>query len=610
MITKFIHKNLTNVVIILVIIVFCTTGSYWWITYTNTSYIKTQKQLNLASNSCQTLMLDIAMHQELDSGPRQINSESGEMLQRLINEINIANPARFNPSIKTLPMEFERLVSLWQSGLSAQVRKASNETNLYINTSDRTGLIKNLNYLCTGFKQISDEIENIVASNLTINNILHSFSIVILSLLAYLIFNHYRILYSKDLSGNNTNNHNEDGANTSHSYEINNNSLTTDNKTEIQQYISSLNIAHEALIQLVEEPESTEPFSLLLNEINKLTNATSSAIYITSNSTPQLTLLAATDINDQGWSDTVPSRILPKVTSFDKTNKITEIYEETVQPEYKYICVQLHQGAQDFSLLVLKLALNINITDSIILTLLEYSDRLANIVSSVRLARVKLRHAQYEERAVIARELHDSLAQSLSYLKIQTSRLQSILTGSDIQAYSKSMEIDAMMQDLRSNLNIAYRHLRELISTFRLTMGGKNFSQALTDSVEEFEKRSSIAFDIDNRLPADILSVIEETQLLHIIRESLSNVVRHSQAKSALISIHYDESGQITTLIEDDGIGLLDISNPEQHFGIIIMQERAHSISGNISLTERVNGGACLKIVFRASKHIDETSNF
>ena len=243
------------------------------------------------------------------------------------------------------------------------------------------------------------------------------------------------------------------------------------------------------------------------------------------------------------------------------------------------------------------------------MTLLEHSNRLANIISSVRLARLKLRHAKYEERAVIARELHDSLAQSLSYLKIQTSRLQNILTDSDIQAYSKAMEIDAMMQDLRSNLNIAYRHLRELISTFRLTMDGKNFSQALTDSVEEFSKRSGIAFDIDNRLPADILTVTEETQLLHIIRESLSNLVRHSQAKIALLSIHYNNSGQVTTMVEDDGIGLPDISNPEQHFGIIIMQERAHSIGGNISLNERADGGARLKIVFHASKYIAGKSN-
>ncbi len=180
----------------------------------------------------------------------------------------------------------------------------------------------------------------------------------------------------------------------------------------------------------------------------------------------------------------MPGKILPKASSFNAKNKIIEVFEKTVQPEYKFVCIGLTQESHDFSLLVLKLATNIEITDATIATLLEHATRLAKIVSSVRLARLKLRHVQYEERAVIARELHDSLAQSLSYLKIQTSRLQNILTSSDIQTYSKSMEIDAMTQDLRSNLNIAYRHLREFISTFRLTMGGGNFSQALSASVE------------------------------------------------------------------------------------------------------------------------------
>ncbi|MCZ6802684.1 MAG: histidine kinase [Proteobacteria bacterium] len=424
----------------------------------------------------------------------------------------------------------------------------------------------------------------IVFSILLINNYIVSSSIIILLLLIYFIFRNYR--------NSNVNGSTEKSA------------QSTDTNPDSQQYSISLDIAFKALTQLVEDPESTEPFILFLNEIEKLTDATSSAIFITPTPASQLTLLLCTDLDDQDWFKAVPFEILPKVASFETTDKIMDIFEETVQAEYKFICVRLHQDSQDLSLLVLKLESNMEISDSKTLTLLEHSNRLADIVSSARLAQLKLRHAQYEERAVIARELHDSLAQSLSYLKIQISRLQSILTGSDIQAYSKSMEIDAMMQDLRSNLNIAYRHLRELISTFRLTIGGKNFSQALMDSVEEFAKRSGIAFDIDNRLPANILTVTEETQLLHIIRESLSNVVRHSQAKFTLLSIHYDKSGQITTVIEDDGIGLPEVSNPEQHFGIIIMQERAHSIGGNISLSERVNGGACLKIVFQASKHI------
>ena len=431
-------------------------------------------------------------------------------------------------------------------------------------------------------------------NTLITNNAMLSLLIIILLISIVCAFFYIRKKHAGSMQKNNIENRSEDKAN---------------NNYERQQYINTLNITHNALLQLIEDPESTEPFILFLNEIDKLTKAISSAIFISTDSSTQLSLLASTEQSDSELFDVVSERILPKIASFETDKKITEIFEETIQPNYKFIWIQLNQDSQGVSLLILKMTHDTELSDATISTLLEYTSRLANIVTSVRKARLKLRQTQYEERAVIARELHDSLAQSLSYLKIQTSRLQKILTDNEIQTFSKYMEVDSMMQDLRSNLNIAYRHLRELISTFRLTMGGKNFSQALSDSVEEFSKRSGIAFDIDNRLPTDILTVTEETQLLHIIRESLSNVVRHSQAKISLISIHYNDIAQVTAIIEDDGIGLPDVSNPEQHFGIIIMQERAHSIGGNISLTERVNGGACLKIVFRASKHIEKTSN-
>ena len=475
----------------------------------------------------------------------------------------------------------------------------SSDNKDIFNAPDRTLFIKRLNSICIDLKNISGLANVKTTPSFSRKIFLYSTSIIFLLLISYFIIRYYRAL--------NPNGHDTNIAKAKFYKVVQSRNIEKDSqKKEKQQYINFAEITHKALLQLVEEPESTEPFTLCLNELLTLTDATSSAIFIRPDTASELTLLACTDLSDPDWSETVPTNILPKVTSFETTEIFSEFFEESVQPEYKFICIQLHHESKYPSLLVLKLMLNINLNDSTNLILLEHSNELAKIVSSICKARLKLRQSQYEERAVIARELHDSLAQSLSYLKIQTSRLQNILTGSDIQNYSKSMEIDAMMQDIRANLNIAYRHLRELISTFRLTMGGKNFSQALSDSVEEFSKRSGIAFDVDNRLPANILTVTEETQLLHIIRESLSNVVRHSQAKFSLISIHFNNLAQVTTIIEDDGIGLPDISNPEQHFGIIIMQERAHSIGGSISLAKRANGGARLKVVFRASKHIKE----
>lgn len=73
------------------------------------------------------------------------------------------------------------------------------------------------------------------------------------------------------------------------------------------------------------------------------------------------------------------------------------------------------------------------------------------------------RLALLEERAVIARELHDSLAQSLAYLKIQASRLQGAMGSPD-----RNGEAAEILSELREGLSGTYRQLRELISTFRM----------------------------------------------------------------------------------------------------------------------------------------------
>jgi two-component system, NarL family, nitrate/nitrite sensor histidine kinase NarX len=88
--------------------------------------------------------------------------------------------------------------------------------------------------------------------------------------------------------------------------------------------------------------------------------------------------------------------------------------------------------------------------------------------------------ALQEERSIIARELHDSIAQSLSYLKIQASLLQPVLADP-----ARRQEAETTLHDLRDGITEAYRQLRELLATFRLKMEG-DFRTLLTSAVEEY----------------------------------------------------------------------------------------------------------------------------
>ena len=105
------------------------------------------------------------------------------------------------------------------------------------------------------------------------------------------------------------------------------------------------------------------------------------------------------------------------------------------------------------------------------------------------------RVALLEERATIARELHDSLAQSLAYMKIQISRLQTTTSSKRSIA-----SIEEIVSELRVGLDGAYRELRELLATFRVHIDVRGLGFALQAAIEEFTQRSNISISLDNRL--------------------------------------------------------------------------------------------------------------
>lgn len=98
-----------------------------------------------------------------------------------------------------------------------------------------------------------------------------------------------------------------------------------------------------------------------------------------------------------------------------------------------------------------------------------------------------------EERAAIARELHDSIAQSLSCLKMQIACLQ-------MQGETLSSASQALVQQMREELNGAYRQLRELLTTFRLQLTEPGLLAALQSTVAEFNPKLGLTIHLDYQL--------------------------------------------------------------------------------------------------------------
>jgi two-component system nitrate/nitrite sensor histidine kinase NarX len=360
----------------------------------------------------------------------------------------------------------------------------------------------------------------------------------------------------------------------------------------------SMDLLHRVLTQLLENPDSTEPFQLLLTHILEICGTEAGAIFVSSDSDGQLIRLATScDDYVERFRELLRHHDIRPPMEIDPPPLVLNL---PTRPDSHYLVQWLTQGQHGYGVLLLEVNSARNaLSKEILASLHSYADYLGGILYSTRRARLKLRNAQCEERAAIARDLHDSLAQSLSYLKIQASLLQSALArNSD---HENIAELSNTIVEMRNTLNVAYRHLRELITTFRLTMHGKTFAQALEESIDEFERRSAIAFDLDNRLPAGLLGAGEEMQVLHIVREAIGNVVRHSHATYCGVTVRPTDDSGVQLTVDDNGLGIQSASDAEKHHGTIIMQERAHHLGGTLRVENREHGGTrvCLNIPTR-----------
>ena len=208
------------------------------------------------------------------------------------------------------------------------------------------------------------------------------------------------------------------------------------------------------------------------------------------------------------------------------------------------------------------------------------------------------RLALLEERAVIARELHDSLAQSLSYLKIQVGRLQLLPGGAETTAQARDI-----VAELREGLNGAYRQLRELIATFRLKMEHPRLEDSLREVAREFSHRGQLPIELDHAGWNCALGPNEQIHVMQIVREALNNAVKHARAKRISVRLHSTPDDEAAIDIDDDGIGLPAETDRENHFGLNIMRERAAQMGGVLSFHSQPGRGLRVQLRFLPAAH-------
>jgi PAS domain S-box-containing protein len=196
--------------------------------------------------------------------------------------------------------------------------------------------------------------------------------------------------------------------------------------------------------------------------------------------------------------------------------------------------------------------------------------------------------AANEERANLARELHDSVTQALFSMGLTARALELLLDRDPEAARQKLAELQELQKD-------ALAEMRTLI--FELRPQGletDGLAQALRNHGAAVQGRTGLAVSVEveseERLPLDI-----EEAFYRVAQEALHNVVKHANANAARIELRRT-GRKVRLTVEDDGIGFDPAEIARGHLGLIGMQQRAERIGAELEVGHRPGNGTRVRM--------------
>jgi signal transduction histidine kinase len=207
---------------------------------------------------------------------------------------------------------------------------------------------------------------------------------------------------------------------------------------------------------------------------------------------------------------------------------------------------------------------------------------------SQRVARDAVRRvvqAQELERQRLARELHDETGQALTSILLGLKPLEEALT--DHPAY-------AALAELREHVVSALQDVRRLAVELRpAVLDDFGLVPALERLADSFAEQSDIRVDFHSALGGRRLPSEVETTLYRVVQESLTNIVKHANARNVSVSVARRES-TIAAVIEDDGAGFDQRAVREEGVGLLGMRERLSFVDGRLEIESRPGAGTTI----------------
>jgi len=213
----------------------------------------------------------------------------------------------------------------------------------------------------------------------------------------------------------------------------------------------------------------------------------------------------------------------------------------------------------------------------------------AQLVENERLLLDLEYKAVIEERTRLAREIHDGLAQTLAFLKMQVSQMQNYLAREDLP------RLRDVLRTSHRTLSDAYLDARQAIDNLRITPQS-GVSHWLQQSLEDFQGATNIHFQLS--IQPDLVEIPQEiqAQLIRVVQEALSNIRKHAHASNVYVSLHNWQSDLILE-ITDDGSGFSPEDVPYiSQYGLRGMRERAELIGADFQIISQPNQGTTVRL--------------
>ena len=225
------------------------------------------------------------------------------------------------------------------------------------------------------------------------------------------------------------------------------------------------------------------------------------------------------------------------------------------------------------------------------------SSHLAGAMENLRLNSLEKEAAVSQERHLLARELHDSIAQSLAFLKIQVQLMRDAVQSGD------AIEIGKVLEEIDTGVRESYGDVRELLLHFRTRTNAEDIAPALETTLRKFEHQSGLKATFSMQGQGMPLSPDLQIQVLHIVQEALSNVRKHARASRVWLDVHQQPEWRFE--VRDDGDGFVPDNDllDETHVGLRIMNERAQRIGAAVDVISTPGHGSSIILTLPRPAH-------